>query len=117
MQRWCLKWITILLALALWNGVMAQPKPLPMPPVFSTEADPQAVLKHYPLGVIDRQAAFVHHGKAHHTVTLPNGKEGWVYEVGEERGIRTYTLEFDDKGVVIDVLYQEIGRHSGQTAV
>jgi hypothetical protein len=27
------------------------------------------------------------------------------------------TLEFDDKGVVIDVLYNENGRHDGLTAM
>lgn len=109
-------WMGMLLALC-GTLAAAQTKQLPMPPHLSAEADPRTVLKDYPLGVIDRQAAFVHHGKAHHTVRLPNGQEGWVYAVGEERGLRTYTLAFDDKGVVTDVLYQEVGRHSGLTAV
>ena len=114
--------------------------PLPMPPSFTGEAAPEAVLRTYPLGVITKQAAFSHHGKAARTSVLPNGKEGWVYEVGgkqaqtyqhpnptKERhtvyetgpgfGVRIYTLEFDDKGVVIDVLYNEQGRHDGLTAL
>lgn len=114
--------------------------PLPMPPSFTDELAPEVVLRTYPLGVITKQAAFSHHGKAVRTLILPNGKEGWVYEVGgkqaqtyqhpnptKERhtvyetgpgnGVRLYTLEFDDKGVVIDVLYNEQGRHDGLTAV
>jgi len=40
-----------------------------------------------------------------------------VYETGPGNGVRTYTLMFDDKGVVIDVLYNEKGRHDGLTAL
>ena len=111
---------------------------LPMPPSFTDEVAPEAVLRTYPLGVITKQAAFSHHGKAVRTSVLPNGKEGWVYEVGGKQaqtyqhptkekhtvyetgpsyGVRSYTLEFDDKGVVIDVLYNEQGRHDGLTAL
>ena len=111
---------------------------LAMPPVFTVQSDPETVLRAYPLGVITKQAAFSHHGKAIRTVILPNGKEGWVYEVGIKdartyehptkqkhtvyetepgNGVRTYTLEFDSKGVVIDVLYNEQGRHDGLTAL
>jgi hypothetical protein len=109
-----------------------------MPPSFTDEVAPEVVLRTYPLGVITKQAAFSHHGKAVHTLILPNGKEGWVYEVGDKQaktyqhpttkkhtvyetgpgyGVRIYTLEFDDKGVVIDVLYNEQGRHDGLTAL
>ncbi len=113
---------------------------LSMPPSFTVQSDPETVLRAYPLGVITKQAAFSHHGKAIRILILPNGKEGWVYEVGikEARtyehptkekqkhtvyetdpgsGVRTYTLEFDSKGVVIDVLYNEQGRHDGLTAL
>lgn len=31
--------------------------------------------------------------------------------------MRTYTLVFDDKGVVIDVIYNEKGRHDGLTVL
>jgi len=40
-----------------------------------------------------------------------------VYETGPGNGVRTYTLMFDDKGAVIDVLYNEKGRHDGLTAL
>jgi hypothetical protein len=96
------------------------------------------VLKAYPLGVITKQAAFVHHGKADRVIKLPDGREGWVYEVrppgqartytypsGEQRtviergrsdsDVRTYTLVFDDKGVVVDVFSNEPGSHSGHS--
>lgn len=111
-----------------------------MPPSFTVEVEPESVLRAYPLGVITKQAAFSHHGKAVRTLILPNGEEGWVYEARgkqaqtyqhptkeKERhtvyetepgnGVRTYTLVFDDKGVVIDVLYNERGRHDGLTAL
>ena len=111
---------------------------LPMPPSFSGQKTVDAVLRAYPLGVITKQAAFSHHGKAIRTLTLPNGKEGWVYEVGGKEartyqhptkekqtvyetgpgnGVRTYTLVFGDKSVVMDVLYNEQGRHDGLTAL
>jgi len=113
---------------------------LSMPPSFTVQSDPETVLRTYPLGTITKQAAFSHHGKAIRTVILPNGKEGWVYEVEIKdprtyehptkqkhtvyetetepgNGVRTYTLEFDSKGVVIDVLYNEQGRHDGLTAM
>lgn len=104
----------------------------PMPPKFSLESPPRAILKAYPLGRIDKQAAFSHHGKAHRTVTLVNGFTGWVYEVhrggepetfrrpsGEEMTVLdthdhpaagTYTLVFDGTGHVMDVLYLDL-RH------
>jgi hypothetical protein len=31
--------------------------------------------------------------------------------------VHTYTLVFDDKGVVVDVLYNEQGPHDGLTAL
>jgi hypothetical protein len=111
---------------------------LAMPPNFTVQSDPGTVLRNYPLGTITKQAAFSHHGKSVRTLILPNGKEGWVYEVGVKQaetyanptgrkqtvyetgagdGVRTYTLVFDDKGVVIDVLYNEQGRHDGLAAL
>lgn len=130
--------IAVILALAWASGYGQSQKPLPMPPDFTIDASPRAILEKYPLGVIPKQAAFVHHGKAVKTVTLPNGHEGWVYEVGGQRekaytdptgekrtvresergfGWRTYTLVFDEKGVVVDVLYNEEGRHDGLSAL
>ena len=127
------------LAMVAASAALAAQAGLPsMPPNFSEQASPEKVLRVYPLGVITKQAAFVHHGKAVRTLILPNGKEGWVYEVGGKQaqtyqhptgeehtvyetgpgnGVRTYTLEFDSKGVVIDVLYNEQGRHDGLTAL
>lgn len=131
-----------MLALFLsWTaGVPAShgPAHLPMPPAFTAQADPQTVLGAYPLTAITKQAAFSHHGQALRSVTLPNGKEGWIYEVGivqartyqnprgEQRsvreaetgyGLRSYTLVFDERGVVSDVLYHEQGPHDGLTAL
>lgn len=88
-----------------------------MPPSFSTKTVPEKALRQYPLGVITREAAFSHHGQATRKVTLPNGDEGRVYQVGEGAGLRTYTLEFNEKGVATDVLYNEKWRHNGLTAL
>lgn len=95
----------------------AERSSLPMPPYFSVDSDPETVLREYPLGVITQQAAFSHHGKATRSVKLPNGNDGWVYQVGEESRLSTYTLEFDIQDRVIDVLYNERGRHNGLTAL
>lgn len=133
--------VLALFVLSLFQAIMllADPQTLPMPPEFSSNADPSALLRSYPLGGITKQAAFSHHGKAHRTITLPNGMEGWVYEVGgtrheniyispdgEKRSVmetskgsrvRTYILVFDSRGTVSDVLYKENGRHDGLTAL
>ena len=99
-------------------GVLAEsPKTLPMPPTFNTRIDADEALTKYPLGVITKVAAFAHHGKENRSVTLPNGNEGMVYQVGSGTGLRTYTLVFNDKGVVTDVLYNEKGRHNGLAAL
>lgn len=112
---------------------------LPMPPTFTPQADIEQTLRAYPLGVITRQAAFSHHGRFHREVKLPNGLTGWVYDVGGQpkavtygsptgesrnvretearHGTRGYTLVFDSRGLVVDVLYNEEGRHDGLTAL
>lgn len=127
-------------ALLLGAGALpAQADALPMPPTFTPQTDMEQTLRAYPLGLITRQAAFSHHGKAHREVTLPNGLVGWVYdlggpqkevtyarpsgakqtvpETGMRHGVRTYTLVFDQRGVVVDVLYNEDGRHDGLAAL
>ncbi len=133
--------LNVLLALTMVVSTAAlagQTGRLPMPPNFTGQEAPEVILRAYPLGDITKQAAFSHHGKAVRTLTLPNGKEGWVYEGGGKQaqtyqsptkgkqtvyetgpgnGVRTFTLVFDDKGVVIDVLYNEQGRHDGLTAL
>ncbi len=130
--------LNVLLTLTMVAATAALAGQRAMPPSFSEQKEPETMLRAYPLGVTTKQAAFSHHGKALRTLILPNGKEGWVYEVGGKQaqtyqhptrekhtvyeagpgnGVRTYTLVFDDKGVVIDVLYNEKGRHDGLTAL
>lgn len=107
----------IVLALVSAFTHAEEQKYLPMPPYFSASSDPETVLRDYPLGVITRQAAFSHHGKETRSVKLPNGNEGWVYQVGEASRLSTYTLEIDAQDRIIDVLYNERGRHNGLTAL
>jgi hypothetical protein len=124
---------------AFWTITAIAADKLPVPPRFTAEAERMEILRNYPLGVIPQQAAFSHHGKADLEVALPNGLEGWVYEVGRKgksrtyetpqgkertvtesqhsRGTRTYTLVFGSNGKVVDVLYNEHGRHDGLTAL
>lgn len=97
------------------------------PPRFMPEGYAEEILRDYPLGVITEIAAHSHHGHPDHKITLPNGLEGWVYEVYGDREIRTYiqpggsaervtetprispqwsyVLAFCANGTVIDVLY------------
>lgn len=117
MKRMMIMLSMVLVSLWAVAGFAAEQKYPPMPPSFDTKTDPQEALTKYPLGVITKQAVFSHHGKEHRTVTLPNGDEGRVYQVGSGMGLRTYTLVFNDKGVVTDVLYNEKGRHNGLTAL
>ena len=128
----------VLLTLATGVATVAMAGQLSMPPNFSGQLAPEVALRAYPLGVINKQAAFSHHGKALRTLILPNGKEGWLYEVGVKQArtyhqpssgkqtvyeagpdnrASTYTLVFDNKDMVVDVLYNENGRHDGLTAL
>ncbi len=68
--------------LALLAAASTAAAALPMPPRFETAEEPSATLAHYPLGVITKEAALIHHGKAHWTTKLPNGRQGWVYQYG-----------------------------------
>ena len=58
--------------------------------------------------MITTDAALVHHGKAHWTTKLPNGREGWVYQYGSRDTTYSYTLEFGRDGTVIDVVYRHV---------
>lgn len=128
----------VLLTMAMAVATVVMAGQLPMPPNFSGQLEPEEALRAYPLGVINKQAAFSHHGKALRILILPNGKEGWLYEVGVKQAriyqqasrgkqtvyeagpdnrASTYTLVFDNKDMVIDVLYNENGRHDGLTAL
>lgn len=100
--------VSIMLPLASY----AETQTLPMPPRFTLKELPPSVLAAYPLGVINQQAAFSHHGSAHRRITLPNGNEGWVYNVGDKEWHRTYTLVFKPDGTVGDVLYYDHSKHS-----
>lgn len=102
-----------------WTVATAQQERTQMPPKFSLDKEPEKVLATYPLGVIDKSAAFAHHGKANDELTLPNGKVGWLYDVGKKEWHRSYTLVFDNDETVIDVLYYDHGRFSkyGLTAL
>lgn len=112
---------------------------LPMPPQFDAQRDPEDLLRSYPLGVITQPAAHAHHGHPDHRIDLPNGLEGWVYELhgdgisrkyiqpdGSEQTVReakkysldrSYTLVFDRDRTVIDVLFDDQHRDLGLSAV
>lgn len=102
-----------------WPVSAAQQERMRMPPSFSLDEGPVKVLENYPLGVIDKGAAFAHHGKANKEFTLANGRLGWLYDVGQKEWHRSYTLVFGNDGIVIDVLYYDHGRFSkyGLTAL
>ena len=111
--------ILLLALIIIGVTARAQQPTLPKPPRFTLNDKPERVLANYPLGVIDRNAAFSHHGKAHKEFTLVNRREAWLYDVGEKEWHRTYTLVFGKDGKVIDVLFYDHGRHEkyGLTAL
>jgi len=130
--------LVLAFAFSSWTS-NAQSGNLSMPPAFTPTAPVEQTLRAYPLGVITKQAAFSHHGKAHRELKLPNGLTGWAYDVGglpkavtygspvgKQQAVtetemrhqaRSYTLVFDNRGVVVDVLYNEKGPHDGLTAL
>jgi len=64
--------LNLLPASAIVVTTTAMAGQVPMPPSFNGQSDPETVLRVYPLGVITKQAAFSHHGKATQTLILFN---------------------------------------------
>jgi len=107
--------ITCIVASSAAFGAQAQKQ---MPPKFAYQHQPQQVLSEYPLGVINKQEAFSHHGGPVRKLTLPNGNEGWLYSTGEEAGIpELYILQFSHDGVVIDVMHKSLHDKNGHSAL
>jgi hypothetical protein len=114
------KWLWVVLgAMVFWASVgLADQSTQPKPLMFSFENDPAEVLHNYPLGVINEQEAFAHHGGPVRKVTLPNGQKGWLYTAGEEAGVPSiYVLEFSSDGLVIDVLHKSYRYKLGHSAL
>ncbi len=126
------------LVVLYWAHISVADK-LPMPPVFDLERDGEVVVREYPLGVITALAAHSHHGHPDHKITLPNGLEGWVYELYGGQELRKYigpdgtkhrvkeatqsfpissfVLVFDTQRKVVDVLYDSKRPKSGLSAL
>lgn len=89
-----------------------------MPPTFSFENEPAKVLREYPLGTINEQEAFAHHGGPIRKVILPNGNRGWLYKAGETAGVPSvYVLQLSRDGIVIDVLHKDNRYNLGHSAL
>jgi len=122
--------ITGLSSLLFFSGLtIGYSDSMKMPMKFNSESMYTEVLTSYPLGKINKIAAFSHHGKANKEIMLPNGREGWVYEAegyytpktyimanGEKKVMnqridsneyRNYILVFGIDEKIIDVLYQD----------
>ena len=88
------------------------------PPSFSFGNEPSEVLRSYPLGTINEQDAFAHHGGPIRKEVLPNGNQGWIYQPGLEFGVPSiYVLQFSGDGVVIDVLHKDYRDKLGNSAL
>ena len=88
------------------------------PPDFSFGNEPRNVLRSYPLGTINEQVAFAHHGGPIRKEVLPNGNQGWIYQPGLEFGVpNIYVLQFSGDGVVIDVLHKDYRDKLGNSAL
>ncbi|MBD3620230.1 MAG: hypothetical protein LPK43_01030 [Gammaproteobacteria bacterium] len=108
----------LLAAIAFTPMNLGATEHIPQPPTLPRDAgDPSEALQAYPLGVIDELTAFGQHGGAHQKITLPNGHMGWVYEYGYGHGTHRYILEFDQRGVVSNVIYRGLGPHDGISAL
>lgn len=89
-----------------------------MPPDFAFGNEPSDVLRSYPLGIINEQDAFAHHGGPVRKEVLPNGNQGWIYLSGEEAGVPSfYVLEFLQDGIVMDVLHKDHRYKMGHSAL
>ena len=108
-----------LVAIMFWASIsFAEESKKPMPPTFSHESHPARTLSNYPLGVINKQDAFFHHGRAIRMMILPNGNRWWLYKAGEEVGVPSiYILEFSNDDFVIDVLHKDHRYKIGHSAL
>lgn len=114
------KWGYVIgVALIFWSSVGFTDDPKkPMPPTFSVDTHPMKILQNYPLGIINKEDAFAHHGSAIRKITLPNGNKGWLYKAGEEAGVPSiYILEFSNDDRVIDVLHKDHRYKIGHSAL
>ncbi len=112
------KFISIVTLIVISGSAFAVQMKKQMPPEFSFKHDPKKVLREYPLGLINKQEAFAHHGGPVRKMTLPNGNSGWLYSTGEEVGIpELYILQFSNDGKVIDVMHKNIHYKNGHSAL
>ena len=89
-----------------------------MSPSFAFGNEPSDILSSYPLGIINEQDAFAHHGGPIRKEALPNGNQGWIYKSGEEVGVPSiYVLQFSPDGIVIDVLHKDHRNEIGHSAL
>lgn len=112
------KSIFVFTCVVVSNAALAVQAQKQMPPKFAYKYQPEKVLSAYPLGVINKQDAFAHHGGPVRKLTLPNGNEGWMYSTGEDAGIpELYILQFSDDDKVIDVLHKSLHYKNGHSAL
>ena len=110
--------ILVVACVVLSNTALAAQAQKQMPPTFSFMHEPENVLSKYPLGLINEQEAFAHHGGPVRKLTLPNGNRGWLYSTGEEAGIpELYILQFSENGKVIDVMHKNVHYKNGHSAL
>lgn len=93
------------------NASSEETQHLPMPPKFNLDSAPEKLLENYPLGMVNKVAAFSHHGASTKEITFPNGRTGWVYDIGRIETHRIYILVFDTNDYVSDVLYYDHGKY------
>ena len=110
--------ILIAIFMLFLNTALADQAKKPMPPIFSFNYEPEKVLREYPLGLINKQEAFAHHGGPLRKLQLPNGNDGWLYSVGEEAGTsELYILQFSREGMVVDVMHKSLHYKNGHSAL
>ena len=81
-------------------------------PALSAEAQPEQLLRQYPLGAVRSQDVLAAYGQPDSMGVLQNGLLGWEYTVdsGEQaEAPGSYTLVFGPNGRVIDILYRRDG--------
>ena len=102
----------------LSNIALAGQAKISMPPTFSFNYEPENILREYPLGLINKQEAFAHHGGPLRKLRLPNGNDAWLYSVGEEAGTsELYILQFSREGMVVDVMHKSLHYKKGHSAL
>lgn len=102
---------TLLLLFALFASIVSLAGELPSMTIWT---NPKTFLAEFPVGTTEAEV-MAKYGIPKRTMDGPESAKMWVYERGQDYGLRTFTFIIRE-GSVVDVLYNDQGPYNGLTA-